>query len=127
MLYVAGQIVLWMILAFLLGLGVGFFVWGVRQRRTAEEAAAALAPTPVVAEVESVTVRPVVRAAEPVPAPVPALPVTPPAGQPAVPVAATPAVGAVEAPPTEPDAAVTAEEPTRRRPRPNRCPKTRPM
>src|SRR6187455_2551266 len=89
MLYVAGEIVLWMILAFALGLLIGWFVWGLRQRKTLADAAAAPRPA-ASSDVESVTVRPVAK-----PAPVAAaaaaaaaeLPITPPAGQPAVPFA----------------------------------------
>jgi predicted flap endonuclease-1-like 5' DNA nuclease len=36
MLYVAGQILLWMALAFILGLAVGWFVWGYRSRAETE-------------------------------------------------------------------------------------------
>jgi predicted flap endonuclease-1-like 5' DNA nuclease len=38
MLYVAGEILVWMVLAFLLGLLVGWFVWGYRSRATAQRA-----------------------------------------------------------------------------------------
>jgi uncharacterized protein HemX len=36
MLYVAGEILLWMLLAFLLGLGLGWLIWGLRSREDAE-------------------------------------------------------------------------------------------
>jgi predicted flap endonuclease-1-like 5' DNA nuclease len=38
MLYVAGQILIWMALAFILGLAVGWLVWGYRARAAAERA-----------------------------------------------------------------------------------------
>jgi predicted flap endonuclease-1-like 5' DNA nuclease len=38
MLYVAGEILLWMVLAFVLGLALGWFVWGYRSRSEAERA-----------------------------------------------------------------------------------------
>ena len=105
MLYVAGEIVLWMILAFALGLLVGWFVWGLRQRKTLPAAAAAPRPAGS-SDVESVTVRPVAK-----PAPVAAaaaaaaaeMPITPPAGQPAVPLA-PPLAGPVGAEPAATDA-----------------------
>ena len=37
MLYVAGEILLWMLLAFLLGLGLGWLIWGLRSRQEAEQ------------------------------------------------------------------------------------------
>ena len=40
MLYVAGEIFLWMALAFVLGVLVGWFVWGVRRRSTGAKPAA---------------------------------------------------------------------------------------
>jgi hypothetical protein len=85
MLYVAGEIIIWMVLAFALGLLIGWFVWGLRQRKTRADAAAAPRPAPA-SDIESV--RPVPKAA-PVVAEgaVEELPVTPPAGQPAVPLA----------------------------------------
>ncbi|HEY8092972.1 MAG TPA: hypothetical protein VID93_04295 [Acidimicrobiales bacterium] len=38
MLYVAGEILVWMVLAFILGLALGWFVWGYRSRAEAERA-----------------------------------------------------------------------------------------
>jgi predicted flap endonuclease-1-like 5' DNA nuclease len=86
MLYVAGEIIVWMVLAFALGLLIGWFVWGLRQRKTAPAVAPTARPAPP-SDVESVTVRPVPKAAPVASAPEEALPVTPPAGQPAVPLA----------------------------------------
>jgi predicted flap endonuclease-1-like 5' DNA nuclease len=37
MLYVAGEILLWMVLAFLLGIGLGWLIWGSRSRRDADQ------------------------------------------------------------------------------------------
>ena len=105
MLYVAGEIFLWMLLAFALGVLVGWFVWGVRQRKVAttkEALAAVAASTP--SEIESVTVRPVPRAQMP-PEPIDQLPVTPPAGTPVVP----PAVAAARPPSSPAPDAVDAE------------------
>src|SRR5262245_14761340 len=90
MLYVAGEIFLWMALAFVLGILVGWFVWGVRRRSTgakpagqaAEAGAAAGAATTASGDIESVTVRPAVKPVTEDTAP--ALPVTPPAGTPVV-------------------------------------------
>jgi predicted flap endonuclease-1-like 5' DNA nuclease len=36
MLYVAGEILVWMLLAFLLGIGLGWAIWGLRSRQEAE-------------------------------------------------------------------------------------------
>ncbi len=102
MLYVAGEILLWMILAFALGVLVGWFVWGIR-RRDSTPVVAEATTTAAAATTESVTVRPVVMPVEE-PA-VPDLPATPPAGQPAVVAAAEvsngPAVETSDGPVTE--------------------------
>ena len=96
MLYVAGEIFLWMALAFVLGVLVGWFVWGVRRRSTGAKPAAKVAGAGAVAaaaaatptgDIESVTVRPAVMPVSDAP---PALPVTPPAGTPIVVARATP-------------------------------------
>lgn len=92
MLYVAGEILLWMVLAFVLGVLVGWFVWGVRRAGAAKgakpaEAAAAGGATATArtGDVESVTVRPAAKAVAAEPATAPAVPLTPPAGMPVVP------------------------------------------
>jgi predicted flap endonuclease-1-like 5' DNA nuclease len=94
MLYVAGEIFLWMALAFVLGVAVGWFVWGIRRTKSAPAASAASA-TATSEDVESVTVRPVARPAEPDQLEV--FPETPPAGVPVVPLAPP-----VSMPPAEP-------------------------
>lgn len=99
MLYVAGEILLWMALAFVLGVLVGWFVWGVRSRAAGKakgagkpaEAARGTAVTSLssTGDIESVTVRPAAKAAPTeavvvAAAAASAAPVTPPAGTPIV-------------------------------------------
>jgi predicted flap endonuclease-1-like 5' DNA nuclease len=83
MLYVAGEIIVWMALAFLLGVAVGWFVWGVRSRRAASAPAVTTAAA-ASNEIESVTVRPTMKPMTAVSDTAEQVPVTPPAGQPAV-------------------------------------------
>lgn len=129
MLYVAGEILLWMALAFVLGVLVGWFVWGVRRRaarttkgagKPAEAAKGTAGPSLTsTGDIESVTVRPAAKAAPSeavavAAAAASAAPITPPAGTPIVVPPAEPALDDTTAevevvPPAAPDAAASAE------------------